>query len=153
MRRTSLSLLNLAQCESGSSIIELAVIAPVLAFIMVGAVDLGRAYYMSVQLASDAEAGAIYGVNNPTDVAGIQSAAQADAPTVSGLTSTASYGCECSDGSNVIASCTTTPSCDENYINYVSVSTTANYNLLLPYPGFPSSFKLTSKSQMRVGGD
>lgn len=142
-----------AHCENGSSIVELALVVPVLIMILVGAADFGRAYWMSIQLASAAEAGAVYGVNNPTDIAGIQSAAQMDAPSVPGLTATASYGCECSDGSNAVASCSATPTCQANYINYVNVSTTATYKFLLSYPAFASSIKLSSKSRMRVGGD
>jgi Flp pilus assembly protein TadG len=139
--------------ERGSSLVELSLIVPVLIMVIFGTVDFGRAFAMGIELSSAAEAGALYGVNNPTDTSGIQTASQANASSISGLKATTSYGCECSDGSGAVASCSSTPNCNQNYVNYINVSTTANYNFLLKYPGLPSSLTMTSQSRMRVGGN
>lgn len=139
--------------EAGSSLVELSLLVPVLALLLVGTIDFGRAYYMGIELTAAAEAGALYGVKNPTDTSGIQSAAQADAPSIASLGAAASYGCECPDGSGAVTSCSTTPSCSTNYVNYVDVTASATYNTLIKYPGIPNSLVLTSESKMRVGGD
>ena len=143
----------LARSEKGSSLIELSLTVPILALVLFGTVDFGRAFAMGIELSSAAEAGALYGANNPADTSGIQTASQADASSINGLTTVASYGCECSDGTGVTASCSSTPTCTQNYVNYINVAATANYTFLLRYPGLPSSLTMTSQSRMRVGGD
>lgn len=137
----------------GSSFIELALLLPFLFFLFVGAVDLGRLYFMCVEVAGAAQAGALYGVQNPSDTSGMQTAASAGASSLSGITTTASYGCECSDGSSVTASCGTTPSCTYNYVNYVDVSSSVQYTPIFNYPGLPSNMTLTRETRMRVGSN
>lgn len=137
----------------GSAILETAILMPLMIAMIVGTVDFGRAYCTAIEVASAAHAGALYGTQNPTDTAGMVSASELDAPDVSTLTPVATYGCECSDGSSAVASCTSTPTCTYNYVNYVSVTTTATYTPLIPYPGVPHSLKLSSTALMRVGGD
>jgi Flp pilus assembly protein TadG len=146
-------LLHLIRRREGSAILETAFLMPLMIAMILGTVDFGRAYYMAIEVASAAHAGALYGTQNPTDTAGMVSAADLDAPDVSTLTPVATYGCECSDGSSAVALCTSTPSCTYNYVNYVSVTTTATYTTLIPYPGVPKSLALTSTALMRVGGD
>ncbi|MGA8043023.1 MAG: pilus assembly protein, partial [Terracidiphilus sp.] len=82
-----------------------------------------------------------------------QAAAQADAPDVPGLTvATPTYGCECSDGTAFSASCTTTPTCAYNVVYRVTVSVSASYKPMIPWPGIPSSMTLTNSATMRSGG-
>jgi Flp pilus assembly protein TadG len=145
------SLQSLRNQEQGSTLLEVALITPVLALLMVGAVDFGRGYYVAMEVSSAAEAGALYGVQNTTDTSGMAAAATLDAKDVPGLGVNASYGCECSDGSNAVANCTSTPSCPANVVKYVEVDTTATYSPILEYPGVPSSFALTGKGRMRAG--
>lgn len=137
--------------EDGSSLIELALMLPLLLLLLVGVVDLGRALYASIELSSAASAGALYGTQNPTDIAGMQKAALLDAGDVNGMTSVATYGCECSDGTSASASCISTPSCTSNWLYYAQVTTTLNYKPLFIYPGIPSSLALTGFSSMRSG--
>lgn len=139
--------------HDGSSILETALVMPVLLVLVMGTVDFGRAYYVAIEVASAAHAGAVYGIQNPTDTAGMEAASKLDAPDISALTPVATYGCECSDGSAAVASCTAPPACTYNYVNYVSVTTTTIYTPLVPYPGIPHSLTLTSTARMRVGGD
>jgi Flp pilus assembly protein TadG len=137
----------------GSSLIELALLLPMFLFLFVGAVDLGRLYYISVEVTGAAQAGALYGVQNPSDVSGMETASTAGASNLSGASSTATYGCECSDGSAVSASCTSTPSCTYNYVNYVDVVTSAQYAPIFNYPGLPSTMTVSREARMRVGSD
>jgi Flp pilus assembly protein TadG len=142
-----------ARNERGSSTLEMSLVAPVFLLLIVGAIDFGRAWYTSIEVTSASEAGALYGIENPSDLAGMQTATVADAPDISGLSAVATSGCECPDGTSVTPSCGSTPSCTDNYVNYVDVTASATYNFLLPYPGLPSSMKFNTESRLRVGGD
>jgi len=139
--------------SEGASLLETALIAPVLLLLVAGTIDLGRAYTAAIEVQEAAHAGALYGAQNPTDSAGMQTTAESQTSTFSGLTATASYGCECSDGSSAVASCATIPDCTYNYVDYVSVTATVEFSPIFPYPGLPSSFKLSSTSRLRAGGD
>jgi Flp pilus assembly protein TadG len=141
--------------ESGSSLIETALMLPVLFLLLMGVVDFGRAYYLAIEVSQAAHTAALYGSQNPNDVAGMQSAAVADALDVPGFTTasvTVTYGCECSDGSSPVASCTTNPACGGMIIvNYVQVTTSASYSAMFPYPGIPSPLSLSGRARMRAG--
>lgn len=132
--------------ESGSSLIEAVVILLVLLVMFAGAADLGVAFYYSNTLQKAADAGALYGSQNPMDTTGMVQAATADAQDVPGMSATAIYGCECSDGSAQSPSCSTTPSCSSGVTEtyYVSVTTQTTYKPLVPWPGIPSSYNLAS---------
>lgn len=137
--------------ESGSSLVEIALLLPVFLLVLLGAVDFGRAYYLKIEVSDAAHSGALYGSQNPTDTTGMQNAAAAAAPDVPGFTATAAYGCECSDGSSAIANCSSTPSCTTNVVDYVVVTTSAAYSALFPYPGIPSPLTLNGSARMRAG--
>jgi Flp pilus assembly protein TadG len=136
--------------EQSSSLVELALVMPMLVLLMVGAIDFGQAYYVSIEVTSAAEAGASYGVLNLTDTAGMASAALLDAADVPTMTATATWGCECSDGTNATVSCATTPTCTANLVDYVDVNTSVAFQPMLTYPGIPSSLALKGHSRMRV---
>jgi hypothetical protein len=55
----------------GSGLVEFALIFPVFMILLAGAVDYGRAYYVALDLSAAAQAGALYGSQNPTDTAGM----------------------------------------------------------------------------------
>ena len=139
--------------EEGSSLVELALVSPVLLLVLLGAVDFGRAYYMAMEVAGAAHAAAEYAVQSPTDTTGIQAAATDDAPDVPNLTvATPTYGCECSDGTGYSANCSTTPTCTNNYVSRVRVTVSATYSPWFPWPGIPSSVPLSNSATMRSGG-
>jgi Flp pilus assembly protein TadG len=152
-RRLAARLRRSLACQSGTSLPEMALVLPVLILMLAGLVDLGRAYYYAISVSSAAHAAAVYGVQNPTDVEGMMNAASTSAPDISSLDTNASYGCECYDGSSVVADCSSPPSCSENYVNYVVVTTSATFQTIIPYPGLPSSFTLQGNARMRSGGD
>jgi Flp pilus assembly protein TadG len=147
---------NLMSEESGASLVELALVFPIFVLLLIGSVDFGQAYFMAIEVAGAAHAAALYGSQNPTDTAGMRTAAQDDASNVPSLSvATPAYGCECADGSSYSASCTTTPTtCPNNigvvYRVYVSVS--ATYTPLLTLPGISSGLTFTSTASMRSAG-
>jgi len=149
----------LLNSETGSSIIEAAVLAPVLLLLLLGAADFGRGYYLAEEVAGAAHSGAEYAIQNPgnvsSDSTGIETAAKDDAPEVPNLqVATPTWGCECSDGSSYSASCSTVPTqCATNWVYKVTVTASAGYTPLFPWPGLPTSFALSSSATMRSGGN
>lgn len=145
--------------DKGSALVELALILPLVLLLFMGIVDLGRAFYYSNTVARAAEAGALYGSQNPTDTTGMvdasdqaMSTAFGGAPDMSGTNVTASYGCECSDGTGKSSACTATPSCvNMNTVYYVTVKANADFKPLIPWPGIPSLFNVSSTVTMRGG--
>ena len=136
--------------DEGQSLIELALVLPLLLLLVVGAVDMGRAYDAAVQVSSSAVAGAIYGTQMPTDVVGMVGAAKLDAAALPTLVPVATWGCECSDGSSVTPLCVVAPSCAVNAVRYVQVTTVATYVPLLPWPGIPAALVLRGRAKMRA---
>lgn len=136
--------------EHGSSLIETALVTPILVLLLVAAVDFGNAYCARIAVTSAAEAGALYGVQNPGDIAGMILAAKLDGVNLLTMVPTVSYGCECSDGSGASTLCTSSPACATNVVNYVEVNTVATFTPLMPYPGVAKLLTLKGKARMRV---
>src|SRR6204780_351383 len=111
-------LLNIVSPEAGTSLVEVGLFLPLLLLLLMGVADFGRAYYLAIEVAGAAHAGAIYGAQNITDTTGMQNAAKLNSPDVSGLVATSSWGCECSDGTASSASCVSTPACSVNVVYY-----------------------------------
>jgi Flp pilus assembly protein TadG len=142
----------LATSAAGDSLVEMAFVLPLLTPLLLGVIDFGRAYYLSIEVSNAARAGAQYGVLNPTDTSGMEQAATNDARDVpGGVSPTAASGCECSDGSSGQSPCPATPpSCAVNVVNYVQVSTTATYTPMIKWPGIPSSIAMKGYAMMRT---
>ena len=139
--------------SDGASFIELALVLPLFLMMLVPVVDLGRGFYAAIEVTSAAHAGAMYGVENPSDTDGMIQAAKAGASNLSDVTATAAYGCECSDGTSAVASCASTPTCTYNYVTYVDVTVTSPYRTVFAYPGLPSSMNITREFRLRAGGN
>jgi Flp pilus assembly protein TadG len=60
---------------AGQSLVEFALLLPVLVMLILGALDLGRAFFTSVTIANAAREGARFGISHPTDSAGMIAAA------------------------------------------------------------------------------
>jgi Flp pilus assembly protein TadG len=135
--------------EQASNLIEVSIVLPLLLIMLAGVVDLGRAIYYSQALASAASAGAIYGSQAPTDLTGMKNTVDDDASTVPGISAKASYGCECQNGTDKSASCSTDPSCSDGVVYYVTVTASSDFKPIMPWPGIPSSLTLSSSSTMR----
>jgi hypothetical protein len=137
--------------ECGSSLIEMAFIMPLLLLILFGVVDFGRAYYLAIEVAGACRAGAVYGSQYPSDTLGMTNAAVLNAPDVPGISGSASWGCECADGSNHVGNCSSMPSCSTNIVYYVTITASASYTPLFPWPGIPASIPLSTSATMRSG--
>ena len=137
--------------EQGSALIELVAGLTILVTLILGAAEFGRLAYAGIEVSNAAHAGAAYGSQSRTyaaDIANIRTAATQDAPDVAGLTATASYFCQCSNGSS--STCAVTDCSTSRIITYVTVSTTGTINPLIYLPGLPKSYILTGQAVMRV---
>jgi Flp pilus assembly protein TadG len=137
--------------ESGQSLLEFALLVPVVMLLLAGAIDFGRAAYLSILVNNAARAGAQYGAQNLAtawDSFGMQGAAVADGQNIAGLTANAFYFCSCADGSS--SSCQPTDCSASHRLVYVQVNTTGQFQSLLQYPGIPSSFTFNGQAVMRV---
>jgi Flp pilus assembly protein TadG len=140
----------LTRSETGSSLVEVALFMPVLLTLMLGVVDFGRAYYEANEVMGAAHAGAVFGSQNPTDTTDMQTVATDNAKDVPGISSTASYGCECSDGTGASVSCASPPSCSTTTeVYYVKVKASASYSPIVPWPRFGTSFTIAETVEMR----
>ena len=135
--------------QSGSSVVELALLTPLLLLLLAGAVDMGQAFYAAIEVSSAATAGADYGIQKPTNTSGMEQAALLDGANLSGLAASASWGCECSDGTSASVSCISEPSCSTNPVNYVLVTTSMTFVPILRISGFPSNLALKGSARMR----
>jgi Flp pilus assembly protein TadG len=139
--------------EQGSSLIELAIVMPVLTLLLLGVADLSRAYYLGIVVSRAAQSAVRYATQNPSDSAGTVSAATADASDIPSFTASSvnvTWGCECSDGSGASVSCITVPSCSGDIVSYFQVDTTSTYQTLFPYPLIPKSIVLHGSARLRA---
>jgi Flp pilus assembly protein TadG len=164
--------------ESGQSLVELALLTPLLLLLALGIIEIGRYMYIGIVVGNAARAGASFGVVRPGDGAGITNAACNDfvnnlggSPppacdgTISatsnhlGVTSTQTCGC---DNSGTIATmytggafCDNVPAatmsaCTGHWTAMINVQATGSFPAISGYPGIPSSITLTRTATMRV---
>ena len=92
--------------EAGSAIVELALVVPMLAFVLIGAAELGRIAYAAIEVSNAARAAVAFAAQGPTTAMetgtiasgtndGIALAAQNEAPNVTDLVITATETCIC----------------------------------------------------------
>jgi Flp pilus assembly protein TadG len=144
--------------KRGTSLLELALVLPILTLILLGAIDLGRVFYATAEVTNAAHAGAEYGartVSLATDTAGMKLTASNDAVDVSGITTTASYSCSCTSiqgsGFNVACpSAATTCGNSSPFLVYVTVTTSKSLTPMFPWPKVPNPITVSSSATMRA---
>lgn len=132
---------SISQQHPGQGLVEFSLIITILAFLLAGALDLGRAYSAAVQLENMARAGAQYGTiaaslgdDDPED--GMRAAALAEQSAIFGVTPTIT-----SSGTDV-----------EDDSGYCQVSVTASYRFdpIMFLPGIDTPIEMSRTSTMRV---
>lgn len=129
----------------------MALLAPALILILFGIVEMGRFAHFSILVHNAARAGAQYGAQNlitAIDAPGMQTAALNDAQNTTGVTSTATFYCQCADGT--AAACSATACSADHRVTYVQVGTQGTFVSLFHYPGLPPSLTIAGSSIMRV---
>jgi Flp pilus assembly protein TadG len=66
------------QARPGQSVVELALLLPLLSLILLGAVDLGRAFFYYNRLSNSVEQGALYAIRYPTNVTSASNSGSGD---------------------------------------------------------------------------
>jgi Flp pilus assembly protein TadG len=140
--------------RAAQSMVELALILPVLVILLLVALDFARMFYMSMEVTDAARAGAQWGAQNAANAGNVSGMEQAacnsmlDISCTPGTNTTASSFCQCSGSSGTI-SCTSPGSCT-TVLNFVTVTATATFKTVVTYPGLPSSVPLSTSATMQV---
>lgn len=96
---------------AGTAAVEMGILGPVFCFIIMGVVDLGRAFWWGVQVKSAVEAGTSYAVKTGFNSTAIQAAVRAASNQIS-ATPAPSQFCGCPDAVSGITTTTgTAPTC------------------------------------------
>jgi Flp pilus assembly protein TadG len=135
---------------------------PVFLLLLLGAVEIGRLAYASIEVGNAARAGASYAAQNHTtasDTTNISLAATQEAPNITSLTATTSYSCSCesvsgtvttlSSCSNTVTNLTTCPS-PSRIVETVQVNTSASVDTAFHFPAIPNSVTMQGQAIMRV---
>jgi Flp pilus assembly protein TadG len=163
--------------QLGQTLLEIALLLPVLLLMGLGVIEMGRYAYISILVANAARAGAAYGAQSgatSVDTPGIQTAADNDfrnnGQNVSNLTVTSSVSCGCDNGGTLTVDYTTASGCSDasnpgvtavisacvpptgsgHWVAMVSVTASGTFNSLFSYPGIPSSVSVSKTATMRV---
>jgi Flp pilus assembly protein TadG len=122
--------------RQGAAAVELALLLPLLAFLMVLAVDFARLFYFSLTVMNCARNGAVYGCDPTTAMQSpyksVTEAALADAANLSPAPTVTSQILADSDGT------------------HIEVTVTYQFNTITSYPGVPASMNLTRTCKMRM---
>ncbi|MCI0381357.1 MAG: pilus assembly protein [Gemmataceae bacterium] len=123
--------------RSGAAVVELAVLLPLLVFLLVVAVDYARIFHYSVTITNCARNGALYG-RDPVAAAespftSIQQAALAEAPNLKPEPTVTSV-----NGTDAAGQ------------PYVEVTVSYNFQTLTRYPGIPDTINLSRTVRMHV---
>jgi Flp pilus assembly protein TadG len=139
--------------QRGQSLVELALVVPILLILLVGIIEIGRFAYYSILVSNAARAGAQYGAQSlatAKDTVGITAAANRDGQGGTGLTVTPGQRCGCS-GTTLTATCPATLCVLPNHaLVYVRVQVQGQFNSLFNYPGLPAALNVTDVAEMRV---
>lgn len=147
------------RADSGQSLVELALLTPLLLLLLVGAIEVGRYATRAVELGNAARAGAAYGARDhfaAADLTGIIGAACQDfqGGNTCDLTITKAYLCQCDNSGTVDPAgidCKT-GSCPSPSREVESLQVTAQgtFSALFTYPGIPSPITISRTATMRI---
>jgi Flp pilus assembly protein TadG len=148
-----LALYRLCRADCGASLLEFAVVLPVLTLLTLGVADYSRVFFAAIKVANAAEAGALYGArSNATsrDTMNIRIIAQNDAGDTGGaMTVSSQQFCECAGAAvNCSSSCNTYA--DRIPASFVQVTTRKGVAMLIRYPGLPRSINVAHTATFRV---
>ncbi len=153
--------------EAGQALVETAASAAFMILIMLGALELGRGAYASIELANAARAAAqiacmkggqftVIGTQLKPNNTLMTKAAAADAAQVSSvslnpnnnLIASATLSCVCANGGS--ANCQTTDCANSFQLITVNVTTSAQFNPVIHIPGLLGTFTLYGHSSQQV---
>jgi Flp pilus assembly protein TadG len=125
----------------GQGLVEFALLAPLMIFMLLITVDFARAYSAHIQISNAARAGAVYGSRSSSlahDSTEVRNAALADSPTI--------YG-----SAPIVTSNVGEDPLDATY-EQITVTVDYNFSTLFDYPGIPANIAISRTVSMRVIG-
>ncbi|MGC2405540.1 MAG: TadE/TadG family type IV pilus assembly protein [Candidatus Cybelea sp.] len=141
---------NFWRSESGASLVEFAILAPVMLVLLVGLIEVGRYTFFAILAANAARAGAAYGAQSTQkadDIPGMTNAAKLDGQSLSQWSVIANP--LCSVNGSALGACSNPPPTGTIY--YVSVQVNGTFPSLLHLPWiFKNGVPVSGKSVMRV---
>jgi len=155
----------LRRFQSGQSLVEFAIVLPMLLLLLIGVIELGRYAYLAILVGNAAHAGATYGAQSPftagNPVVGgtpaITLAADNDfqnnGQSVSNLVITTAFVCSCDNAGTMSSIDCTTGICPlgTNKVSSLQVTAQGTFTSLFSFPGIPSSMVITRSAIMRIG--
>ena len=149
--------------ERGAALIELAVALPVLAIVLVGAIDFGRVFRLAMIVENAARAGAMYGAQDSAhavDAAGMRLAG-GNVLTANGLIAlnavTAAPTCECANNSGGFSprqptayDCSGASTCPggTHLVVRVTVTATKTFSMTSAFLGLPTNVTIARTATM-----
>ncbi len=146
--------------QDGQSMVELAIMAPLLLLLLVATIDLGFYAYDGIELGNAARAGAEFGAQNPLNASGgsvggdpsaIVAVVQADAKqlqdssgvsTITPINVTTYCACDSAKGTTVDCNATTPCTALDRLDVFVKVDATNPFRPLFAIPGIATQFPL-----------
>src|ERR1700743_3857150 len=124
--------------DAGQALVELGLTLPLLLLLLIGAAELGRLAYYSIEVSNAARAGVAYGAQHHVtalDFNGMKTAAQNAAGNVTLTTKTATNSCACSNSYSATSACSGTFSCSgaNRVIEYVQMNTGVTISPMFRY--------------------
>jgi pilus assembly protein CpaE len=139
--------------DSGIAAVELALIAPVLALIIIAIVDFGTAFTRQMTLANGVRAGVQYAmVRRPVqgDLTDIQNTVKENAYVDDISKVSVTWVCECSDTGASAPSCSVGDCGGADVIHSIQIGVTDQFPLILSYPGISSPVTLGDTVLLRL---
>jgi Flp pilus assembly protein TadG len=133
--------------EAGQALVETALVFPILITLLLGTAELARVAYAAIEVANAARAGAQYGAQSgftASDTTGIATAAANDAANLTGLSTTSSYACACSDGS--ASTCQPTDCTNSRIEQTLTVNTQVTIDPIIHVHGLPTTYTLKGQA-------
>ena len=154
MLDTARSFFDVAADESGASIVEFAILTPILLALTIGATDFARVFIEAQAVASASNSGVIYGSRRNIDSVNfseMEARALDDVQGAEGAAADASMLCDCPANPGISVSCLdgSCPTYGKPRV-YVKTSVSKGFETLGRYPGVPQSIDLTAAGYMRV---
>jgi Flp pilus assembly protein TadG len=151
--------------QSGQSLVEFAIVLPLLLLLLIGVIELGRYAYLAILVGNAARAGAAYGAQSPftagNPIVGgtpaITIAAdndfQSNGQPVSNLVITTAFVCSCDNAGTMSPIDCTTGICPvgTNKVSSLQVTAQGTFSSLFSFPGLPASMVITRSAIMRIG--
>lgn len=151
VKRLSAICRGVAKDREGAAAVEFAFIAPILALLLLGLIDLGMGFSAQMSVSQAAQAGTYYALLNGYDTSAIGNAVQ-NASNATGIAGNASEACGCPTSSGGVAPATCGNTCPNGLTAgfYVTVNAQYQYATILPYPGLNSPMTLSANSVVRI---